>query len=786
MTVNVQPETIRRGAHPDKVIAKAAVIGAGSMGAGIAAQFANAGVPVVLLDIPAKEGPRDGIARGGVERQIKAGGFMHPDAVRLVTTGNTEDDLALLADADWIVEAVIENLAIKQDLFRRIETVRKAGAAVSSNTSTIRRADIVAGLGEAFDRAFVITHFFNPPRHMRLVEIVSGPGTAPETLAKVERAADIHLGKAVVSAHDTPGFIANRIGCYWMAVAALEAIRLGLTVEEADAVLARPFGIPKTGIFGLFDLVGIDLVPHVWKSLEATLPADDDLQGFRLTADPVFAAMIGRGLFGRKAKAGFYRPGADRSRQVFDFAALDYRPEAPADLPALNSAGRDLAALIADDGKAGAYAWSVLSRVVAYAAAVGPEIAGDVAAIDTAMKLGYAWSEGPFELADRVGASVIAGRLAAEGRPVPALLAAAAQAGGFYQDEGTRVAATSGGFVSPEQPEGHISLAAIRRTASPVIETAGAALWDLGDGVGCLALKTKMNVFEPAVFEALERTVSEGPRTFRALVVGNEHPRAFSAGANLDVILKTIEAGDFAGLDAVMARGQAAFHALKYSSIPVVGAAFGLALGGGCEVLLHCDAIVAHAELNAGLPEVKVGLLPAWGGCTQLLARFAVKPGVPKGPIVPAVAAFQAIAAGTVSASAATARDLAILRETDTVTMNHDRLLTDAKARAIALAEAGYTPPEKLVLALSGPSGKASLMNIVQGYRRTGAMTEADEVIAEHIATVLTGGAADPLVPLTEQDVMRLEREALVTLARTAVTRARIEHMLSTGKPLRN
>ncbi|WP_454919193.1 3-hydroxyacyl-CoA dehydrogenase/enoyl-CoA hydratase family protein [Xanthobacter sediminis] len=786
MTVTVPPQSTAYPLRQNAVIAKAAVIGAGSMGSGIAAQFANSGVPVVLLDIPAKDGPHDGIARGGVERQLKAGGFMHPDAARLVTTGNTEDDLSLLADADWIVEAVIENLAIKQALFARIDAVRKPGAAISSNTSTIRRADLVEGLGAAFGRDFVITHFFNPPRHMRLMEIVSGPDTARETIAKVEQAADIHLGKVVVTARDTPGFIANRVGCYWMAVSALEAIRLGLTVEEADAVLSRPFGIPKTGIFGLFDLVGIDLVPHVWKSLEDSLPPDDDLQHFRLTADEVFSTMIGPGLHGRKTRAGFYRQGAERSRQVFDFSTLDYRPEAPAALPELDSTGRDLGALVSSTGKAGAFAWSVLSRVVAYAAAVGPEIAGDVAAIDMAMKLGYAWGQGPFELADRVGAAAIAARLAAEGRTVPPLLAAAAQAGGFYQDGGSKVAATTGGFIAPAQPSGMVSLAAIKRTGAPVIETAGAALWDLGDGVAGLELRSKMNVFEPAVFDALERSVIEAPKNFRALVIGNEDPRAFSAGANLGVILKTLEAGDFAGLDAFIARGQAAFHALKYSAFPVVGAGFGLALGGGCEVLLHCDAIVAHAELNAGLPEVKVGLIPAWGGCTQLLARFSVKAGTPKGPLAPAAAAFQAIASGAVSGSAATARDLGILRDRDTITMNRDRLLGDAKARAIALAEAGYAPPEKLLLTLSGAAGKASLMNIVQGHRRTGAMTAADEVIADHLATVLTGATADPLAPRTEEDVMRLEREALVALAKTAITRARVEHMLATGKPLRN
>lgn len=786
MIASVLAEAGVREAHPHNTISKAAVIGAGSMGSGIAAQFANAGIPVVLLDVPAAETPRDAVARSAVERQLKVGGFMHPDAARLVTTGNTEDDIARLADADWIVEAVIEDLAVKQDLFRRVETVRKAGAAVSSNTSTLRRADLVAGLGESFERDFVITHFFNPPRHMRLLEVVSHPKVAAETLAKVERSADVHLGKVVVMARDTPGFIANRIGCYWMAVSALEAIRLGLTAEEADSVLSQALGMPRTGIFGLFDLVGIDLIPHVWKSLEDSLPIEDDLHNFRLTVDPVFAAMIDRGLFGRKAKAGFYRQGADHSRQVFDFTALDYRPEAPAHLSVSDSAGRNIAAALASEGKVGAYAWTVLSRLVAYAATVAPEIAGDVAAIDTAMKLGYAWSAGPFEMADRLGPARIAERRTVEGQPVPALLIQAAHEGGFYQDGGKRTTATSGGSVAPAQPAGILTLAAVKRMGAPMIETAGAALWDLGEGVGCFELKGKMNMLEPTVFDALERTITEGPQTFRALVIGNDDPRAFSAGANLSMILNAIQAGDFAGLDAFIARGQAAFHALKCSSITVVGAAFGLALGGGCELLLNCDAIVAHAELNAGLPEVKVGLVPAWGGCTQLLARLSAKAGGPKGPFASAAAAFHSIAFGAFSTSAATARDLGILRDADTVTMNRDRLLGDAKARAITLAEAGYLPVETSFMTLSGPSGKAGLMNIVQGCRRAGTMTAADEVVLEHLATVLTGNQADPLVPVREEEIMRLEREALVALAKTSFTRARIEHMLATGKPLRN
>lgn len=773
-------------ARTPAAIAKAAVIGAGSMGSGIAAQFANAGIPVVLLDIPAREGPRAAIARAGVERQLKAGGFMHRDAAALVTAGNTEDDLGLLADADWIVEAVIEDLDVKQALFRRIEAIRKPDCIVSSNTSTIRRAELLHGAGRRFADHFVITHFFNPPRHMRLVEIVAGEANRPEIVARVRQAAEIDLGKAVVMARDTPGFIANRIGCYWMAMAALEAIRLGLTIEEADAVAGRPFGVPRTAVFGLFDLVGIDLVPHVWKSLEAALPADDDLQNFRLTQHRLFRAMVERGLHGRKTKAGgFYRIDAERRRYALDLASLDYRPEQPADLPELKAAGDDLRALCTTDGKAGAYASTMLTHLVNYAASVGPQIADDVGAIDTAMKLGYGWIKGPFELADQVGAGWIAERLAAAGRTVPPLLAYAVAQRGFYADAGTTMAATAGRTVAAGRPADEIAVASLRRRGTPVLSNAGASLWDMGDGVACFEVHTKMNALTPAVFDALERTIERAPREFSALVIGNDDPRAFSAGADLKVLLDAIIAGDFAGLDAFVARGQNALLRLKYMPIPVVGAAFGLALGGGCEMLLHCDAIAAHAELNAGLPETKVGLVPAWGGCTQLLARMAAKPSIARGPLAAGAAAFDVILPGAVSTSAAEGRDLGILRDGDRITMNRDRLLADAKARARALAHA-YRVPERLALVASGPSGKAGLMIKVQGLRRAGGFSAADESIAEHLATVLTGGSGGPTVPMGEADVMRLEREALVDLAKGASTRARIEHMLATGKALRN
>lgn len=410
-------------------IRRAAVLGAGSMGAGIAAQFANAGVPVDLLDIPG-ESDRDGPAKAGLARVAAARAFASEQAQALVSPGNTADHLHRLADADWIVEAVIERLDIKRTLFAQVDAARKPGSVVSSNTSTLLRADLVAGQSPAFARDFVITHFFNPPWVMRLVELVGGPETPPGHLDRVAAAARAVLAKVPVPCRDTPGFIANRIGCFWMAAAALEAARRGLTPQQADAVHGA-MGIPRTGVFGLFDLIGIDLVPHVWGSLHRSLPAGDAFQRFDITADALFRRLVAEGRHGRKTGAGFYRKAADGTREMLDLARGDYTAEAPA--PVLPGNG-DLAALVADGGLMGSYAAAVLGHVVAYAAEHAPAIAADVAAVDTAVELGYSWREGPFRLADRVGAGSVANRLRAAGQPVPRLLSAAAAMGGFYRD----------------------------------------------------------------------------------------------------------------------------------------------------------------------------------------------------------------------------------------------------------------------------------------------------------------------------------------------------------------
>jgi len=765
-------------------IKRAAVIGAGSMGSGIAAQFANAGIPVDLLDIRGPETSPSGPAGAGIARQLKANGFMHPDAAKLVHPGNIDDDLQRLSEADWIIEAVVENLDVKRDLYRKIDRVRKMGSIVSSNTSTIPRLDLISGLGPSFASNFLITHFFNPPRVMRLVEIVSSPENPSDLVSRAKAASEAILGKTVVECHDTPGFIANRIGCYWLAVAALEAKSLGLTVEEADAVMAT-LGMPRTGVFGLLDLIGIDLIPHVWGSLMSALPAPDDIHSYDLPSDRTVQGMIAAGQLGRKAKGGFYRVNADKSREVLDLASGQYRPEAPVDAATLPGKGRDLAALLQADDRLGLYAWRVLSRLVTYTAHVGPEIAKDVAAIDTAMELGYAWREGPFKLAERCGLEALADRLEKGGHGVPSLLAAAIRNGGFYDKstgwalntDGTRAQATASNSV--------LTLPAIKVRLPKVLGNEGASLWDAGGGIACLEVHTKMNSLTPAVFDALEASLDKVASEFLGLVIGNDNPRAFSAGADLTYFVDLVRKEDWAALGDFLSLGQNLFMRLKYAPFPVVAAPAGLALGGGCELPLHCDAIVAHAEVAIGLPETKVGIVPGWGGCTQLLLRAQERARDKDDGSSAAKMAFETILAGNPSSSALGAWDKGLLRSTDGIVMNRDHLLGAAVRRAASMAGTGYRAPGRGKIMLAGLSGKRMLMGLVEERREALHLTEADMKVAEALISVLTGANSTSQVA-SEEDVMALEREAVIALAKMPATRERIEHMLATGKPLRN
>lgn len=755
-------------------ISRVAVIGAGAMGGGIAAQFANAGVPVELLDMAGPEGARNAAAEAGLARQLKVGGFMTPQAAANIRCGNVEDDLDRLADVDWIVEAIVEKLEVKHALYREVEQVRRPGTILSSNTSTIPRADLIAGMGGGMARDFIITHFFNPPRVMQLVEIVGGSEVDGAILARANAAVRTLLGKTAVDCRDTPGFIANRIGCFWLAVAALEARRRQLDIETADAINAA-FGVPRTGVFGLLDLIGIDLVPTVWGSLMTTLPASDAIHQYDLPGDSLIRDLVATGRLGRKAGSGFYRKAADGSREALDLATGVYRPQKPA--PDLPGGGRDLAALLADDGPIGDYANAVLCRLVAYAATHAPELAADVAAIDTAIELGYSWRTGPFGLADRAGVDSLAARMAAEGIAVPPLLSRAAGRGFF---NGNEILATNGERIPSRLPA--------PLSAAPVL--AGnkvATLHDLGDGVACFTLHTKMNSFHPGVFDTLETAIERAGRDFRALVLGNEDPRAFSVGADLAFFLAMIEKGGTDALDTYIARGQKTFLALRRMPVPVVAAAHGFALGGGCEFLLHADAVVAHAELKAGLPEVKVGLIPGWGGCTTLLKRATEMKVGPGGPVQSARRAFETIFNGAISGSALEAREAGLLRDGDEIAMYRGDLISAAKARALTMLAEGYTPPDAALVPVAGPSGRLGLLSALSLEEQAGRISATDYAMAEVLAGILTGGAeGDPARPMTEEDLMALERAAVLDLVGRPETRARMEHMLATGKPLRN
>lgn len=771
-------------------INKVAVIGAGVMGAGIAAHVANAGIPVVLLDIVAKDNPnRNAIAEGAVARMLKAdpAPFMSKAAAKLVTTGNIDDHLDLLAECDWIVEAVIERLDVKQSLYARIERVRKPGSVVSSNTSTIPLATLVQGLPDSFAQDFVITHFFNPPRYMRLLEVVGGAKTRAEALDTVSRFADMSLGKSVVRCKDRPGFIANRLGVYWLQAAVVEAVDAGLDIEDVDAIVGRPMGIPKTGVFGLLDLVGLDLMPHVNASLAAALPKDDPFHALNRPL-PLVEKMIADGFTGRKGKGGFYRVNREKNKakESIDLATGEYRATRKADVEAVKAMGRKLTRLLDHDSNHGRYAWRVLGQTLAYAAALVGDAADEVEAIDEAMRLGYNWKFGPFELIDQVGADWLAAKLEATGMPVPAILKTA-QGRTFYRVEnGTRqVLGMDGQYRDLVRAPGVVMLADIKLKSQPVLKNGSAALWDIGDGVACFEFTSKMNALDPDIMDLLTKSIRRVKKDFKALVIYNEGSN-FSVGANLGLALFAANIAAWAEIENLVAAGQQAYKALKYAPFPVVGAPSGMALGGGCEILLHCDAVQAHAETYMGLVEVGVGLLPGWGGCKEMLTRWSTLGRLPKGPMPAVGKAFELISTATVAKSAAEAKEMLFLRPHDGITMNRYRLLADAKAKALQLAEDYVAPEPPAPLTLPGPSGKVALEMAVAGFRRLGKATAHDEVVSGAVAGVLTGGDTDVIAQVDEDALYELERESFMRLVRHPGTLARVEHMLMTGKPLRN
>lgn len=768
-------------------IAKVCVIGAGVMGAGIAAQVANAGIPVLLLDIVRDANDRNAVAAGALARLQKAepAAFMSRAAAKLVEVGNIEDDLGRVAECDWVIEAIIERLDLKHALYEKLEAVRRPGTAVTSNTSTIPLGHLVEGHSEAFARDFFITHFFNPPRYMRLLEVVAGPQSDPALVSRVSDFGDRALGKTIVACKDTPGFLANRVGTFWLQSAVNAAFALGMSVEDADAIAGKPMGVPKTGIFGLVDLVGIDLMPHLKASLTSTLPADDAYQAIAID-HPLITRMIGEGYTGRKGKGGFYRVNRaeGKRKEAIDLATGEYRPQAKAS-PIPGKAQKDLGALIALPGKAGAYAWAILGPTLAYAAALVPQASDDVVSIDVAMKLGYNWKYGPFELIDRIGTAAFVARLEAEGSAVPDILRVA-DGRPFYRIEGGRRQALGldGAYHDVAQAEGVLLLEDIKRTAKPLLKNGSAALWDIGDGVVALEFTSKMNAIDGEILKLIGKAVPLVATSYKAMVIYNEAGN-FSVGANLGLAMFAVNIAAWGEIEKLVGGGQMALKALKYAPFPVVAAPAGMALGGGCEMVLNADAAQAHAETYIGLVETGVGLVPGWGGCGELLQRIGAMKGLPRGPMPAVSKTFETISTATVAKSAANAQELGFLRPTDGITMNRDRLLADAKARALAMVD-GYTPPEPPTFRLPGAAGKAAMELAVAGFAAQGKATPHDRVVAGQLADILSGGEADLVDTVTEGDLLALERKAFLALVRHPDTQARVEHMLTTGKPLRN
>ena len=800
-------------------IRKVTVIGAGVMGAGIAAHVANAGIPVYLLDIVPKDADnRNAIAESAIAKMLKAepAAFMHKNNARLVTPGNIEDHLEWLKEVDWVIEAVIEDPNIKRTLYQKLDGICRPDTLISSNTSTLPLKLLTRDMPDSFKQRFMITHFFNPPRYMRLLELVSGSQTQLELVDAVSRFADISLGKDSVSCKDTPGFIGNRIGIYWLQCGLLEAIKLGLTVEQADAVMTV-FGIPKTGVFGLLDLVGLDLIPHILDGMELALPKEDAFHQVNYLP-PLVQAMIADGYTGRKGKGGFYRLNEASGKRVKESINLQTRGYQPSEkfalsdlpktqdeidcmdaggttprmeeveqrmeqLPRVTQGTVTERAFLSGDEVICQYAWIVLSNTLAYSASLIPEIADDIVAVDTAMRLGYNWKYGPFELLDRIGVDWFVDRLLAENRDVPSLLA---NRHSLYKvDSGKRwFADLSGNYRPVRRTEGILLLSDIKLQAPAVLENPSASLWDIGDGVACLEFHSKMNTLDMDSLALVRQSVEKVKTDFSALVIYNDADN-FSAGANLTLLVQAIQNQNWPAVEQLIKQGQQTYQALKYSPFPVVGAPSGLALGGGCEILLHCDAIQAHAELYVGLVEVGVGLVPGWGGCKEYLRRwleFARRPGGP----MPAIAqAFETIGMAKVSKSAAEARELLFLSTTDGITMNKDRLLADAKAKALKLAQ-DYMPPKPSSYPLPGASAKAAMAMAINNLKLAGKITDYDVEISGQLADVLSGGLCDITEPLTEDDMLNLELNAFLHLVQQPGTLARLEHLLTTGKPLRN
>jgi 3-hydroxyacyl-CoA dehydrogenase len=781
------------------MIRSVAVLGAGTMGAQIAAHFANADTPALLLDVTA-DAARQGLERA---RKLKPDPFFTPDTWRLVTTGSFDADLNRIHDCDWIIEAVVEQLDIKRGLLQRVDAARRPGSIVSSNTSGIPIAALAEGRSDDFRKHWLGTHFFNPPRYLRLLEVIPTPETLPEVVNTVANFSDHRLGKGVVIAKDSPNFIGNHIGLYAF-MRTLARVAAGeYTIEEVDAITGPPLGRPKSATFRTMDIAGVDVLGHVVGNLRVRLGDGPDSDVW--SVPPFVAHMIERGMTGEKAGQGFYRREKDASGEsqilTLDPATLTYRPRQHPRLPSIDAGAsitdvrERVRTLFGASDKAGRFLRDTLAPTLVYTAMVAPSIAHSPDDVDRVMRWGFGWELGPFELIDAIGIERL---LDAVRETSPDLLRGPVKAGHYVQESGETLpplieeALKRGGrlrqtAVLPAAAPDLQILRSAKERSGVVRKNAGASLVDLGDGVLCVEFHSKMNVVGGDTIQMLEAGVREAERNFAALVVGNE-AQNFSAGANLMLLLLEAQEGNWEDIDAMVRAFQQANMALRFAGVPVVVAPAGLTLGGGCEISLHGDRVHAAAETYMGLVEVGVGLIPAGGGTKEMVARAIEN--APPGTtdwLPPVQRAFETIAFAKVSSSAPDAQRLGYLRPIDSFTMNVERLLSDAKARALQRVKEGYhPPPPRTNVPVGGDAVLAPLKLGIHLAWRAGRISDHDAVVGRKLATVMAGGQLPHVSTVTEQELLDLEREAFLGLVGERKTLERIQHTLKTGKPLRN
>ena len=807
-----------------RYIKKAAVLGSGIMGSRIAALLAGVGIPTYLLDIVprdldendikkglTKESPafRNKLAQAGLQATVKArppAMFVADDA-KLITPGNFEDHLSWLADADWIIEGVVENLAIKKDLLRKAEPFIKPDAIITTNTSGLSIDKIAEDLSQHNKTRFLGTHFFNPPRHMSLLEIIPGSHTDRELVDFMADFCERRLGKSVVFAKDTPNFIANRIGVHGMAGMMKTLVEDGYTIEEADAVTGPPMGKPKSATFRTSDIVGLDTLLSVMRNVYDNAADEEERQQF---VPPDFVKkMVENKQLGDKTKQGFYKKvsGPEGSQiHALDYKTMEYVPQRKPAFPILDELKRadtatSLQKLVYSEDRAGLLAWGTLKKTLIYCAAKIPEIADDIVSVDRAMRWGFNWELGPFETWDVIGFRKSVERMKKEGERIPDKIEKMLAAGKerFYDKRNGKSFyfdfAKADYVEIAERPE-IIVLPALKERTKVIKSNAGGSLIDMGDGVACLEFHSRNNAVDADVIQIIGDSVAEVEDNFEGMVIGNQGAN-FCVGADLRQVFPSAQNKDWANLERAVKAFQQACMRVKYSRRPVVAAPFRMTLGGGCEICLAASQIVAYTECYMGQVELGVGLIPGAGGNKELFFRATdwlpggfppIIAGGSKPDLVPHVArVFQLIAMASVSTCAQEARQLGFLQPRDRIVMNYDHLLYQAKRAVLALAEADYQPPRpRDEIRVPGRTGRAVLESLVFEMREAMYITDYDAFIAKKLAHVLNGGDVDLNTVVTEDYLLDLEREVFLSLCGEEKSQARMKHMLETNKPLRN